>query len=63
MGKIYNMTFEEVMKEIFETKGAYQGEDFKDGVFIEPDDDVVYIKEYTKNKTPAMTIGMFYVSR
>lgn len=30
----YNMTFDDVLKEIFETQGWYQGELFGNGVYI-----------------------------
>lgn len=30
----YNMTLDEVFREIFETEGWYQGEDFGDGVYM-----------------------------
>ncbi len=35
----YNMTFTEVLNEIFETHGWYQGENFANGAFITADND------------------------
>lgn len=45
----YNMTFNEVLSEIFNTKGWYQGEDFKDGVYITVEDSTIFVKEFPKN--------------
>lgn len=44
----YNMTFEEVLHEIFDTKGWYQGEEFKDGVYITIDDNTLVGKQFLK---------------
>lgn len=47
----YNMTFDEVLHEIFETKGWYQGEEFKDGVYITVDDYMTIVgKEFSNYK-------------
>lgn len=45
----YNMTFNEVLSEIFNSKGWYQGEDFKDGVYITVEDSTIVGKEFPKN--------------
>lgn len=44
----YNMTFDEVLHEIFETKGWYQGEEFKDGVYITVEDSTITAKQFPK---------------
>lgn len=48
----YNMTFDEVLHEIFQTKGWYQGEDFKDGVYITIEDSTIVAKQFPKNLNP-----------
>lgn len=49
MSKIdYWMTFEEVLHEIFDTKGWYQGEEFLNGVYITVDDDMLVGKQFSK---------------
>lgn len=46
----YDMTFTEVLNEIFDTHGWYQGEQFADGVFItvNKDRDIIEVKEFDK---------------
>lgn len=48
MNNEYNMTFSEVLDEIFDTHGWYQGQGFADGVFItvDKDCDTVVLKEF-----------------
>lgn len=43
----YNMTFMDVLNEIFETHGWYQGEDFADGVFIAVENDIVKLRLFS----------------
>lgn len=45
----YDMTFDEVLHEIFQTKGWYQGEEFKDGVYITVEDSTITAKQFPKN--------------
>ena len=45
----YTLTFEDVLHEIFQTKGWYQGEEFADGVYITVDEDnCIITKQFPK---------------
>lgn len=47
---IYSLSFTDVLSEIFDTNGWYQGEDFKDGVFIKLDTiGLIHVYEFNKN--------------
>lgn len=51
----YDMTFNEVLAEIFKTKGWYQGEEFKDGVYITVDEDnCIVVKQFPKHFSAQM---------
>lgn len=42
------MDFSEVLSEIFDTKGWYQGENFNDGVYITIDDGMIVVRQFLK---------------
>lgn len=48
----YNLSFNDVLNEIFDTHGWYQGEEFADGVFITvtKNNDVVEVREFNIDK-------------
>lgn len=62
----YDLTFNEVINEIFKTKGWYQGENFKDGYFIsvnENNDDMIYLYYFSENKCGKHTDGCPVLSK
>ena len=53
----YELTFEEVLNDLFKNNNWYQGEDFKDGVFMCIEDEMLKIKEFSKNQSTAKDLG------
>lgn len=59
----YNMTFNEVLNEIFNTKGWYQGESFGNEVFISVGPDkCVTVFIFTDNFIGKKNLGAFVLS-
>lgn len=47
--KEYNLTFTEVMDNIFKDKSWYQGENFANGYFIQSEDKIVHLRYFSDN--------------
>lgn len=47
----YTMSFTDVINEIFNTKGWYQGEDFENGVFITVENNVLVAKSFNEKSS------------
>lgn len=59
----YNMTFDEVLHEIFDTKGWYQGELFGNGVYITlANGDYINIYVFSDQWLGAKDCGAFILS-
>lgn len=59
----YNLCFIDMMNEIFVTNGWYQGEDFKDGVFIKTDDSgLVHVYQFSEDKFGEIDCGLLSIS-
>lgn len=48
----YDMTFDDVLHEIFITQGWYQGEEFRNGVYITVEDSTIIAKQFPENFGP-----------
>lgn len=61
----YDMSFSDVVNEIFDTNGWYQGSDFSNGTFIKVNSNTATIGIYgfSENHFGETYVGDFYISR
>lgn len=59
----YDLTFANMVEEIFKTYGCYQGEEFNDGVYIQVLYNGIRVQVFSNNWYGAKDIGNFILTR
>lgn len=61
----YQLSFEEILRDLFTSGGWFQGEDFEDGVYIRSDNGIIKTYQFSsdwigeKDLGSMITVGMY----